>query len=91
MLMSANTTTIQNILSAEFLGKKITVPVPERDNNGRTIPNKTDLRTGVCEYIGAMPIMKWELAVVIDGMPVEVKHITHIKHLVLPARIRSSN
>lgn len=86
--MNANITTIQNILSNEFLGKKITVPVPERDNNGRTILNKTDLRTGVCEYIGAIPILKWELAVVIDGMPVEVKHVTHINHLVLPKRIR---
>lgn len=89
MLMNANTTTIQNILSNEFFGKKITVPVPERDNNGRLIPNKTEPRTGVCEYIGAIPIMKWELAVVIDGMPVEVKHITHIKHLTLPTRIRN--
>ncbi len=86
--MNANTTTIQNILSQEFLGKQITVPVNERDNTGRFTTYKTVQCTGMCQYIGSIPVLKWELAVVIDGMPVEVKHISHILHTVVPARIR---
>ena len=68
-----------SILQDQFLNKYITVPVPERDNYGRTIPNKTVDIAGQCTFIGENKIMGWEIQVTVDLMPIQIKHINNIR------------
>jgi hypothetical protein len=76
------------ILQDQFLNKKITVPIPERDNSGKTIPNKFQQCTGICSYIGPNNTLNWDIQVTVDGTPIQVKHINDIKLFVEPSPIR---
>lgn len=67
-----------SILQDQFLNKRITVVVPERDNNGRTIPNKFTTCSGLCTFIGSNNVLQWDIQVTVDGMPIQVKHINDI-------------
>ena len=41
-----------------MIGKRISVPIPARDNRGRIIPNKFVRITGVCYSIGYNDVLK---------------------------------
>lgn len=73
------TTELQQILQEQFLDKVIFIPVAERDNNGKIIPNKFVDCTGHCTFIGSNEILGYELFVVIDNCPFPVKHIKDIR------------
>jgi hypothetical protein len=77
-----------SILQEQFLNKKITVPVLERDQRGRTIPNKYTTASGQCTFIGSNPVLGYDLQVTIDGMPIQIKHINDISLTPDPIRIR---
>jgi len=72
---------LKSVLEEQFLNKWIIIPVPERNQIGNLIPNKTVDAGGICQYIGSNKIMNYEIQVTIDGMPVLVKHINNIKLL----------
>lgn len=70
--------TLQQILEDQFLFKKIIVPLPERNDRGKVIPNRFVDCMGQCTFIGSNPIMGWDLQVTVDGMPLPVKHVNDI-------------
>lgn len=69
---------LQQILQDQFLNKRITVPIPERDNRGRTIPNKYTTASGICQYIGSNNVLGYDIQVTVDGMPLQIRHINDI-------------
>lgn len=73
------TTELQTLLQTEFLNKVLLVPVAERDNWGKVIPNRFVDCAGQCTFIGSNQFMGWDLQVTVDGLPVVVKHINDIK------------
>lgn len=81
-------TTLNQILQEQFLNKRITVPIPERDNKGKVIPNKFQQCSGTCQFIGSNPFLGWDLQVTVDGTPIQVKHINEIKLAPSPTRIK---
>jgi hypothetical protein len=81
---------IIKILNDQFLGKRITLPVPARDNYGKVIPNKFVEAAGQCTFIGTNTVFEWELHVDIENMPVRVRHINDIKLAPTPNRIRKN-
>ena len=70
---------LQHILEEQFLHKKIVVPIAERDQRGKIIPNRFTECAGTCQYVGQNQLMGWELQVVIDEMPLPVRHLNDIK------------
>jgi hypothetical protein len=80
---------LQKLLEDQFLNKRITVPIPERDNKGKVITNKFQQCTGICQYIGSNPFMKWDLQVTVDGTPIQVRHINDITLAPTPTRIKN--
>jgi hypothetical protein len=79
---------LQNILQEQFLNKRIIVPIAERDQRGKIIPNRFTTCAGVCTFIGSNKIMEWELQVTVDGMPLPVKHVNDIQLAPEVSRIR---
>lgn len=73
------TTELQQLLQDQFLGKVILVPVPDRDNRGKVIPNKFVDCAGQCTFVGSNEVLGYDFMVVIDGMPVQVNHINDIR------------
>jgi hypothetical protein len=55
------------------------VPIAERDQRGKIMPNRFTTCAGVCTFIGSNEIMGWELQVTIDLMPLSVKHVNDIQ------------
>lgn len=82
------TTQLQSLLIQQFLNKRIIVPITERDNRGKTIPNKFTTASGQCTFIGSNNVLGWEIQVTVDGMPIQVKHINDIVLAPVPNRIR---
>ncbi len=62
-----------------FLGKKILVKYPLRDNKGKIILGQFTTAGGICQQIGPNPNLGIDLQVVIDRTPVQVSHITDIQ------------
>lgn len=72
-------TALQSVLNQEFLNKRISIPIPERDNRGRIIPNRFVQCTGTCNYIGNIPVYgETDIYIVLDGMPILVRHMNDI-------------
>jgi 16S rRNA U516 pseudouridylate synthase RsuA-like enzyme len=72
-------TALKSVLEDQFLHKYISVPVVERDQWANEIDNRFVNCTGKCLYIGTIPVFSAEdLYVVIDGMPVRVRHMNDI-------------
>jgi hypothetical protein len=70
---------LQKLLEDQFLNKRISVPIPERDNKGKVIPNKFQQCAGICQFIGPNPLLGWDLQVTVDGTPIQIRHINDIK------------
>ena len=66
-------------LSDIFVGKKVNVKIPARDNFGKKIPNKFVTITGICTFIGKNEWLGYELHTVVDRLPIELKHINDIQ------------
>ena len=75
---------LQTLLEQQFLNKRISVPIPDRDQNGKTIPNWFVQCTGICTFIGSNHIMGWEIQVTVGSTPIPVKHINDIQ--IVPER-----
>ncbi len=71
-------TDLQSILSEQFLGKKVILSIPMRDESGKESKRMTTT-IGKCTYIGDNEILGWALQVTIDRTPYEVKHINDIE------------
>lgn len=69
---------LQTVLKQQFLNKWIVIPIIERDQRGKNIPNKYTTCAGRCTFIGSNQIMGWELQVTVDGMPLAVRHLNDI-------------
>jgi hypothetical protein len=54
-------TGLQAILQEQFLNKQIIVPIVERDQVGKIMPNRFTTCSGVCTFIGSNKIIGWEL------------------------------
>ena len=83
--------TLLSVLQDQFLNKRITVPVNERDNRGRIIPNKFTTCSGQCTFIGSNQFLNWDIQVIVDGMPIHIKHINDIVLTPQPLRIRKQS
>jgi len=57
----------------------LSVPVPLRNNQGKTIPNKYTNCVGHCTFIGNNPVLGWNLQVTLNDMPIQVNHINDIQ------------
>jgi len=80
-----------SVLQDQFLNKRITVPVNERDNRGKIIPNKYTTASGQCTFIGSNPYLNYDIQVTVDGMPIQIKHINDIVLNPQPIRIRKQS
>ena len=79
---------LKTVLEQQFFNKKITVPVPARNDYGKIIPNKFQHCTGTCTYIGDNQYLKWDIQVTIDRMPIKINHINDIVLTPTSLRIR---
>lgn len=82
-------TELESILKDQFLNKKISVFIQDRDNYGKLIPNKYVTCVGQCTFIGSNPYLNWDLQVTIDGMPVRVRHVNDLA--LVPERTRKKS
>jgi hypothetical protein len=69
---------LQQILTDQFLNKRVEVKVLEKDKFGKDIPNKYVWLGGQCTFIGENEFLNIPLQINIDNHPVWVQHITDI-------------
>ena len=62
-----------------FVGKRVEVKIPFRNDQGKVVPNKFDTVCGVCKYIGPNEILGWAMQVTIGRMPIPIRHIYDVK------------
>lgn len=76
---NAKMSNLNIILQEQFLGKRVEILIPERDNYGKEHPTKLTSVEGIVGFIGVNPLFEPLLQVTIDRVPFRVKHINHIK------------
>jgi hypothetical protein len=62
----------------DLLGKRVLVPIPSRDKQGK-VDGGTTTAAGVCRYLGPNEFLGIALQITVDRTPIELQNVSQIK------------